>query len=104
MLLSPGRTHLIRFFFQGPLVQHIYQCILRLHDKFRDNNVRGRLLICLGFLFRAQPTLMTLESSASVMDAIFESPELDNRARLLKLMQDFLVSEAAKHTAQERGQ
>lgn len=46
---------------------------------------------------------MTLESSASMMDAIFESPEYDNRARLLKLMQDFLVSEAAKHMAQERG-
>lgn len=37
------------------------------------------------------------------MDAIFASPEQEGRARLLKIMQDFLQSEAAKHSAQEKG-
>ncbi|THG98726.1 hypothetical protein EW145_g7376 [Phellinidium pouzarii] len=65
--------HLTRDF--GPIVEHIYDCILRLYEKYTDNSIRGRLLVCLGSLFRAQPTLMTLESSATMMDAIFASSE-----------------------------
>lgn len=56
-----------------------------------------------GFLFRAQPALMTVESSATIMDHIFASPEEEARGRLLKILQDFLVSEAAKHSAKEKG-
>lgn len=37
------------------------------------------------------------------MDAIFASPEEEGRSRLLKIMQEFLVSEAAKHSAKEKG-
>jgi cohesin loading factor subunit SCC2 len=55
-----------------------------------------------GFLFRAQPTLMTLESSAMIMDATFASQEEEGRARLLKIMQEFLVSEATKHAHKEK--
>lgn len=46
---------------------------------------------------------MTLESSATMMDAIFSSQEEENKGRLLKLMQEFLVSESTKHSAQEKG-
>lgn len=56
-----------------------------------------------GFLFRAQPTLMTLESSAMIMDATFASQEEEGRARLLKIMQEFLVSEATKHAQKGKG-
>ena len=56
-----------------------------------------------GFLFSAQPALMTAEPSAAVMDAIFVAPEEEGRARLLRILQDFLVSEAAKHAAKEKG-
>ena len=45
---------------------------------------------------------MTLESSAMIMDATFTSQEEEGRARLLKIMQEFLVSEAAKHTQKEK--
>lgn len=55
-----------------------------------------------GFLFKAQPTLMTLESSATMMDAIFASDEDDSRARLLRLMQEFLIAESEKHSEQEK--
>jgi cohesin loading factor subunit SCC2 len=55
-----------------------------------------------GFLFRAQPSLMTLESSAMIMDATFASQEEEGRARLLKIMQEFLVSEATKHAQKEK--
>ena len=57
-----------------------------------------------GFLFRAQPTLMTLERSAGIMDAIFSSPDEESRGRLLRIMQDFLVTEAAKHAEQRKGE
>jgi len=46
---------------------------------------------------------MTLERSSMIMDAIFASPEEDARGRLLKIMQEFLVSESAKHAAKEKG-
>ena len=38
-----------------------------------------------------------------MMDAIFASSEDDNRGRLLKIMQDFLVSESVKHSAEQKG-
>lgn len=56
-----------------------------------------------GFLFRAQPALMTADTSATIMDTIFASPEEEARGRLLKILQDFLVSEAVKHAAKEKG-
>lgn len=37
------------------------------------------------------------------MDAIFASEEEDGRNRLLRIMQDFLVSEAEKHTTEQKG-
>ncbi|KAG6899687.1 hypothetical protein C0993_007948, partial [Termitomyces sp. T159_Od127] len=36
------------------------------------------------------------------MDAIFASPEEEARARLLKIIQEFLISEAAKHSNKEK--
>lgn len=36
------------------------------------------------------------------MDAIFVSDDEDARGRLLKIMQEFLVSEADKHSAKEK--
>lgn len=58
----------------------------------------------IGFLFRAHPTLMTQESSAEMMDAIFESSAIEGRARVLKIMQDFLISESSKAATQQKGQ
>jgi cohesin loading factor subunit SCC2 len=37
-----------------------------------------------------------------IMDATFTSHEEEGRARLLKIMQEFLVSEAAKHAQKEK--
>ncbi|RDB15317.1 Protein rad9 [Hypsizygus marmoreus] len=87
---------------QGPIVEHIYNSLLQLYEKYDNSSLRGRILQCLGFLFRAQPTLMTMEPSSTIMDAIFASPEEEARGRLLKIMQEFLVSEAAKHAAKEK--
>jgi cohesin loading factor subunit SCC2 len=46
---------------------------------------------------------MTMERSALVMDEIFASSEEEGKGRLLKIIQDFLVSEASKHSAKEKG-
>lgn len=46
---------------------------------------------------------MTSEPSAKIMDAIFSSPAEESRGRLLKILQDFLMAEAAKHAANEKG-
>lgn len=46
---------------------------------------------------------MTLDTSATIMDAIFSSPEEEARGRLLKIMQDFLITESTKHSVQEKG-
>ncbi|KAG2009721.1 proline-rich protein Rad9 [Coprinopsis cinerea AmutBmut pab1-1] len=87
---------------QGSVMEHIYFTLLRIYDKFDFADIRPRILQCLGFLFRAQPTLMTKEESAAIMDAIFASEEEEGRARLLKIMQDFLISESEKHSAKEK--
>ncbi|KAI6027546.1 hypothetical protein BKA83DRAFT_4230505 [Pisolithus microcarpus] len=81
---------------EGPTVEHIYSSLLALYAKYTDSGLKGRILQCLGFLFRARPTLMTLDQSAGIMDAIFASPDEESRGRLLRILQDFLVSEAAK--------
>ena len=109
---------------EDSVMSHVYSTLLQLYGLYTDPGLRGRLLQCLGksninviiiyvflnsihsykgFLFRAQPTLMTLESSATMMDAIFSSPEEESKGRLLKIMQDFLISESSKHMAQEKG-
>ncbi|KAI0350346.1 hypothetical protein OH77DRAFT_1593607 [Trametes cingulata] len=87
---------------QGSVTEHVYLCLLKLYEKYEDSGLRGRILQCLGFLFRAQPALMTAEPSAKIMDAIFASPQEESRGRLLKILQDFLMSEAAKHAANEK--
>jgi hypothetical protein len=66
-------------------------------------NLWSTLTTLIGFLFRAYPTLMTHESSAQLMDQIFSSEDDESKARLLKILQDFLSSESAKHSAQEKG-
>lgn len=55
-----------------------------------------------GFLFRAQPTLLTADPSTIIMDAILSSNDDDARARLLRIIQEFLSAEAEKHAVKER--
>ncbi|KAJ7164731.1 hypothetical protein C8R43DRAFT_1061973 [Mycena crocata] len=85
-----------------PIIEHIYDLLLQLYQKCEDNGIRGRILQCLGFLFRAQPSLMTMNRSANIMDDIFSSPDEEQRGRLLKIIQEFLISEAAKHSAKQK--
>ncbi|KAG9095820.1 Sister chromatid cohesion protein 2 [Ceratobasidium sp. UAMH 11750] len=83
---------------QTSIAEYIYGLIHQLYRRFNDQLLRGRLLQCFGFLFRAHPSLLTHDDSAEMMDAIFASPQEEAQARLLKIMQDFLLSEASKHS------
>ncbi|KAG8738993.1 Sister chromatid cohesion protein 2 [Ceratobasidium sp. 414] len=83
---------------QTSIAEYIYGLIHQLYRRFNDQLLRGRLLQCFGFLFRAHPSLLTHDDSAEMMDVIFASPQEEAQARLLKIMQDFLLSEASKHT------
>ncbi|KAJ3735912.1 protein rad9 [Lentinula guzmanii] len=84
------------------ITEHIYNSLLQLHQRFTDASFRARVLPCLGFLFRAQPTLMTLDQSTMIMDNVFASDDPDAKARMLKIIQEFLVSESVKHSQQEK--
>ncbi|KAJ7366455.1 hypothetical protein DFH08DRAFT_1003444, partial [Mycena albidolilacea] len=85
-----------------PIVEHIYGSLLQLYEKCGNEDLRGRILQCLGFLFRAQPSLMTMDRSSVIMDDIFSSSDEERRGRLLKIIQEFLISEAAKHSAKQK--
>ncbi|KAK7023031.1 sister chromatid cohesion protein [Favolaschia claudopus] len=65
------------------VIEHIYTTLLELYDK-------------------AQPSLMTMERSSIIMDEIFSSPDEERRGRLLKIIQEFLISEAVKHSAKQK--
>ncbi|KAJ3753999.1 hypothetical protein EV360DRAFT_52476 [Lentinula raphanica] len=84
------------------ITEHVYSTLLQLYQRFPDASFRARVLPCLGFIFRAQPTLMTLNQSAVIMDDVFSSDDMDAKARMLKIIQDFLVSESFKHSQQEK--
>ena len=46
---------------------------------------------------------MTDGRSSSIMDSIFASPDQEGHGRFLRIIQDFLASEAEKHAATEKG-
>lgn len=45
---------------------------------------------------------MTLEPSTRIMDKIFQSDLDETKGRMLKILHDFLVSEATKHAEMEK--
>lgn len=45
---------------------------------------------------------MTLEPSTRIMDKIFQSDSDETKGRMLKILHDFLVSEASKHAEVEK--
>ena len=47
---------------------------------------------------------MTHERSSSIMDSIFASSDQEGHGRVLRIIQDFLASEAEKHSANEKGE
>src|SRR5258708_9788784 len=95
--------------------------LLNMYETIGDESTRSRLMQCFGAryyrfdlgvhsdpyltgsLFRSNPSLMTTEESASLMETVFSSSDLDARCGLLKTVHKFLLSESAKFEADLKG-
>ncbi len=77
------------------LVDVVSEALLDIH-KTGSEMVRSVALQNLGFIFRAHPTLMTRPSITDMMDGIFATGSLQDRATLLKIMLDFLSADALR--------
>ena len=78
-----------------PLVDVVSEALLDIH-RTGSETVRSVSLQNLGFIFRAHPTLMTRPSMTAMMDGIFASGSLQDRATLLKIMLDFLSADSLR--------
>ena len=81
----------------------VYIQMVQIYRLSSGTNLHGIALQCLGFLYRAYPTLMTDEDSTAIMDRIFTSGTADARALLLRTICDFLTSQSVKQTEEETG-
>ncbi|CBQ69573.1 related to proline-rich protein required for meiotic chromosome condensation and synapsis [Sporisorium reilianum SRZ2] len=78
-----------------PLIDVVSEALLDIH-KTGSETVRSIALQNLGFIFRAHPTLMTRPSLTAMMDDIFASGSLQDRATLLKIILDFLSADSLR--------
>ncbi|GAC94663.1 DNA repair and meiosis protein [Pseudozyma hubeiensis SY62] len=78
-----------------PLIDVVSEALLDIH-RTGSEVVRSVSLQNLGFIFRAHPTLMTRPSITAMMDDIFASGSLQDRATLLKIILDFLSADALR--------
>lgn len=78
-----------------PLIDVVSEALLDIH-RTGSEAVRSVSLQNLGFIFRAHPTLMTRPSLTAMMDDIFASGSLQDRATLLKIILDFLSADALR--------
>ncbi|SCV73614.1 BQ2448_6044 [Microbotryum intermedium] len=90
----PQTKSLINQITPKSISEHVYGILVKLHQLQVSPVVSSAALSSLGFLFRAYPTLMLLPPSTSIMDAVFDSPAQQTQLQLLKIMQDFLGSQA----------
>ncbi|KAJ1021124.1 hypothetical protein NDA16_003910 [Ustilago loliicola] len=91
----PETTPEIDALSKGPLVDAVSKALLDIH-KTGSEVVRSMALQNLGFIFRAHPTLMTQQSMTAMMDDIFASGLLQDRATLLKIILDFLSADSLR--------
>ncbi|GAA5873259.1 hypothetical protein JCM8547_008616 [Rhodosporidiobolus lusitaniae] len=73
--------------------ENTYTLLVRLHSFPLDQAVKSTVLTSLGFIYRAHPTLMLHQSSTTIIDAIFSSPNPAMRLQVLRIIQDFLASQ-----------
>ncbi|CDS02114.1 hypothetical protein [Sporisorium scitamineum] len=78
-----------------PLIDVVSEALLDIH-KTGSETVRSIALQNLGFIFRAHPTLMTRPTLTAMMDDIFASGSLQDRATLLKIILDFLSADSLR--------
>ncbi|EJU03190.1 ARM repeat-containing protein [Dacryopinax primogenitus] len=84
------------------ITEHFYSLFLKLYKLPGNEKLSVAALQCLGIMFKSYPKLLTHDSTLSLMDSIFASQDVEGRGRVLKILQDFLASEATKRAEEER--
>lgn len=78
---------------EEPVFEHLYATYL---DFARMPISQQAPTACLGCLFRTYPILVLRDQTMAWMDAVFKSNDLDNHARLLGVIHEFMQNEAKK--------
>lgn len=76
-----------------PIFEHLYFTYL---DFAKMSIPQNATIACLGCLFRSYPALILRDETMEWMDSVFTSNDLDNHARLLGVIHEFMQSEAKK--------
>ncbi|WVO15130.1 hypothetical protein L204_102774 [Cryptococcus depauperatus] len=76
-----------------PIHEYLYEIYL---DFTHVSSAHSTPTLCLGALFRSYPILMSRPETTSWMKTIFDSGDQDSQARLLGIINEFLISEAKK--------
>lgn len=82
-----------------PISEYIYTLLVKVYGLPLGPQVKSSALNSLGFMFRAYPTLMLNPSSTALMDSVFIAGPIQSQLQLLKILQDFLASQAKASTA-----
>ncbi|MBW0481416.1 hypothetical protein O181_021131 [Austropuccinia psidii MF-1] len=81
----------------NPVHLHVYNALLHIYKAEPAKPIRNVTLTCLGFIYRAYPSLMTRSESIELMDNVFkECSQSDLQHRLLKLIVEFISSQNAQ--------
>lgn len=78
---------------QRPLSEHLFDAFLEFAMASTSQHAP---MLCLSALYRSNPRLIIHEKSTRWMRSIIDSPNMDNQARVLQLLHDFLASQAAQ--------
>ncbi|KZP01340.1 hypothetical protein CALVIDRAFT_492971 [Calocera viscosa TUFC12733] len=84
------------------ITEHFYVVFLKLYQNQCNDKISTAALQCLGIMFKAYPRLLTHDSTLTLMDTVLSSNDVEARGRVLKILQDFLASEATKRAEEER--
>lgn len=83
--------------------EQVYGQMIQLYHLSAGTPLHGTALQCLGFLYRAHPMFMLEEESTAIMDKIFTSSTVEAKALLLRIICDFLMSQAQMVPGDDKG-
>ncbi|KAI7965552.1 hypothetical protein MJO29_001300 [Puccinia striiformis f. sp. tritici] len=81
---------------QDSIHVHVYNLLLSVYDAKPAQKIKNVTLTCLGFLYRAFPSLMTRRESITLMDSVFNNDndsDSDLQHRLLKLIMESISNQ-----------
>ncbi|CAH7690333.1 sister chromatid cohesion C-terminus-domain-containing protein, partial [Phakopsora pachyrhizi] len=82
---------------EQPMHLYVYKILVQIYHNEHVTKLRGVAIICLGFLYRSFPKLMTRTDSLEIMDGIFKVnaiTEVELQHRLIKVIAEFIEGQA----------